>query len=461
MNITLEKTGDLTSEISIQLLPEDYKGKVNEELKKHARKAAMPGFRQGKVPLGMVRKMVGKSVVIDEVTKAISNSLTEYIDEQNLNILGEPLPKVQMEEDDFDVNCESEVNFTFEVGLAPEFELNTGVSETPKRYEIVIDDEFLNKELESYQDRFADISNPEDVGKGDIIYGKLYEVDDKGEAIEEGFEKMIALNPDRVENKKIFKVFEGKKLEDFEDIDIFKLAKKNADVAEILFLEEDELKELKGKSFKFLLKRINRIQKAELNEEFFKKVADSLQWNDDEAIKDEKSFLDKMSEHLVSDMKESSSWYTRNEIQRLLIENHQLSFPDEFLKKWLLKSNEEYTEERIKEEYPDFQKSLTWTMIVGKVQEKYPDSKVEAEELKDNIKEYMRERYADMEEIQNEERLDDLVNYTLQNEEMARMHFKRVSDEKLYQKLEELISVADESINATDFLELIKKNEEK
>ncbi len=282
MNITQESTGNLTANITVLLSPEDYKPQGTEELKKQAKKASMPGFRPGKVPFGLVRKMVGMPVLIEEVNKIVSKALSDYLRDEEINLLGDPMPNTQKTEDDFDVNCEKELDFVFEVGLAPQIEVDYKLKKKPTKYNISIDDAFLSEQIENFKDRFGEVSNPEEVAKGDIMYGRIHEVDGEGNAVEGGFDKMIALNPDRVESKSFFKPYIGKKVDEVFDLDVFKIAKKHADVAEVLFMQEDELKELKGKAMKMELKKINRVETAEMNEEFFGKVAASLQWTPEE-----------------------------------------------------------------------------------------------------------------------------------------------------------------------------------
>ena len=472
LDITQVSTGDLTAAITISLAPEDYKGKVNDELKKQARKANMPGFRPGKVPVGVVRKMVGKAVVIEEVTKTVSDKLSDYIEEEKIKILGDPIPREQKSEEDFDEYCEKEMEFIFDVGLAPEFEINFDLPSNPPLYEIEIDDEFLNKEIENYQDRFADVTNPEDVGEGDIVYGKLSEVDGEGNVIEDGFEKMMALNPARTDNQDIFKAFIGKKLEESVEFDPFTISDDIENVKKELTIEDEDVDALKEKKFQFEVKRVNRVTNAELNEEFFKKVADSLQWENAEEIKEEADFKAKLSEHLKKDMKDSTKWHFRNETQKQLIEIHEMSFPEEFLKKWLKESNknrrgqgqpplegEELAEmeKQVEEEFPEFLKSLKWSLIVGKVNEDNPETVVESEELRDGIKEYLTERYAQFEGGQiSDQQIEEYLNYTLQNEELVRMHYKRMSDEKLYDFLSDKITGDEKSISATEFTALIQ-----
>jgi len=195
LNITHTEIQPLTSEITLHLAPEDYKEQVMKTLKEHAKKANLPGFRPGKVPMGMIKKMVGKSVLIEELNQIIQKELFDYIEKEKLDILGNPIPKDTKSEDYFDLGLNKELEFTFEVGLAPEIELQWDKLEAIEDYEIEIDEEYLEKELENQRERHAEVTNPEEVQEGDIIYGKLEEIDDQEQLVEEGYERMIVLIP--------------------------------------------------------------------------------------------------------------------------------------------------------------------------------------------------------------------------------------------------------------------------
>lgn len=459
MNIQQESTGALTANIHLHLDPADYKDEVYQELKKHARQANVPGFRKGKVPVGMIKKMVGSSVVVEEVNKKVSSALSNFLKDEELRILGHPLPVGQLQEEDFDVDCTKELDFTFEIGLAPEFEVNFDLADAPMLYEIEIDDAFLNQELDSYRDRFADVTNPEEAAEGDIIYGSLEEVNEEGEVVEEGFQRMISLNPTRVENDAFFAPFPGKKIDETVDIDIFTMKEDPAEIGKLLFLEE-EIEELKDKKLQFTLKRLNRIAHAELNEEFFGKVAGMLQWEETE-FESEEAFLSKMREHLTKDMKESAKWHFRNEAQKGLMELNALSLPDEFLKKWMLENEEKYkTEDEVEEAYPEYSKSIVWSLIVEKLKEANEGLQVDREDLETSIRVAIEESFANRGEPIQPEMMEEYVNYSLQNQEMMDMHYNRLTNDRLYEFLEEKITAASGTISATDFLEERKKAQE-
>jgi len=464
MNITQESTGNLTANITVLLSPEDYKPQVTEELKKQAKKASMPGFRPGKVPFGLVRKMVGMPVLIEEVNKIVSKALSDYLRDEEINLLGDPMPNTQKTEEDFDVNCEKELDFVFEVGLAPQIEVDYKLKKKPTKYNISIDDAFLKEQIENFQDRFGDVTNPDEVAKGDIMYGRIHEVDGDGNAVEGGFDKMIALNPDRVESKSFFKPYIGKKVDELFDIDIFKIAKKHADVAEVLFMQEDELKELKGKALKMELKKINRVETAKMDEDFFGKVAASLQWTPEEGetelkIDTEEAFKERMVKQLEKEFEENSKWYYRNEVQKGLMDGNKVDLPDDFLKRWMLKTQKDYTEERVETEYEDFSKSVTWSMIVENIS-KDEDIKVEEEDLKDSIRDFVRKNLPGMGD-DGENREEEYINYIMQNQEMLEQHYRRIRDEKLYDVLEEKVGSKAGKITATKFVEMSKEENDK
>lgn len=269
MEITKELKEQQKAEIKIHLEPDDYKPQVTKRLKEQAKQANIPGFRKGKVPISLVKKMVGMSVLMEELSSQVSESLNQYIESEELSILGEPLPVDQKEEKDFDVNCNIPLDFTFEVGLAPKIDLDYDIAELPPIYQLEVDEEFLNEQIDSLRDRHAEVENPETVAEKDIIYGKLNEVSEEGETVEAGIDKMIALNPMRITKEHAFDPFIGRSLEDTVEIDLHSLVEDPAELNDLLFLEEEDLPKIEGKKLSFTIKKINRTKLAELNQSFF------------------------------------------------------------------------------------------------------------------------------------------------------------------------------------------------
>ncbi|MEO1807008.1 MAG: trigger factor family protein, partial [Bacteroidota bacterium] len=274
MNISLQHKENLTADLTFTLEPADYKDKVTAKIKEYGKQITLPGFRKGKIPLGVLKKMVGTSIMIEEINQMVSQNLYDYINEEELDVLGDPVPQSQMKEEDFDLSFQSDLTFVFEVGLAPEFEATTEFAELPPRYQVKVDDAFLEKEIGIYQDRFGESSTPEDVAKGDIVFGQATFEEEGAEAIpapaaeetEEGAETenddkgvYIPLNPNRLENEAIFAPLEGKSVGDKVEVDYKLIATEPQALADLLFIDVEQATELLEKPSKYEIKRVNRV----------------------------------------------------------------------------------------------------------------------------------------------------------------------------------------------------------
>mgnify|MGYP006269823069 CR=1 FL=1 len=462
MNTTLESTGKLTAQIRLHIDPADYAPQVKEELKKQAKKANMPGFRPGKVPIGIVRRMVGRSVVVETINEMVNQELQDYIKGEKLNLVGDPLITEQKSEEDFDPNAEKEMDFVFDVGFAPEFELNFEIDDLPVRYEVTIDDEYLNETLEQYQERFGGVENPETYEKGDIMYGKVYEADEEGNAVEDGFEQMVPFNPIRFENDAFFEPFYGANLDDEFDLDIKTISEDTEKLAELLFIEADQVEELKNKKLKLQVKRMNRLNTAELNQEFFERMGEELEWEDvDYENMDADAFKEKMRETLAEPQNENAKWFYRNKLRDKIIENHPLEFPDEFLKRWLLKTNEKLDEAKLAEEYPDYVRSLTWSLIVDKMVEANPQIQVTEEDINAELIGNLRNQFLRMGMPLPPDREQEFLQMAQQNQEMVNNAIQSVIATKVFDALDEQIIPERETISSKEFQALLEKEEEK
>ena len=465
MDITKEMTGDLTAAIKIHLQPEDYRGEVNKEINRYAREARMPGFRPGKVPKGLVKRMMGKSVVIEQVSKLVGAELNEYIQQEDLKILGEPIPTEKREEDYFDLDCKKELDFTFEVGLAPTFDLvldNGSESDPLYLYDLEIDEEFLDKEIEANRDRYAEVENPEEVAEGDILYGMLAEKLPE-ESEEEGFKKMIVLSADRIEKPEIFEPFIGKALEHTTDFDIFQITEDSKELSDLLFLEEEEIELIKGKPLSFTLKRINRTTLAEMDEEFFQKVLTAIGHREEtEEPITEEQFREALKGKIAEELETNVSQYFQHKARKHLLDANPVQMPDEFLLKWMKEANSreselpDFDDAKWAEELASLKESLHWSLIMDKLQEAHPELEVTREELEASIVERVRAHTPDATPDMERE----FLNYSLQNQEIMRMHLNRLIGDRLYVVLKEDLAPSTQSITATDFVELMNSESE-
>ncbi len=518
LEITKELKEHQKAEITIHLEPEDYKPQVTKRLKEQAKQANIPGFRPGKVPLSLVKKMVGMNVLLEEVSQKVSESLNNFIQEENIAILGEPLPTNQKGENDFDVNCNIPLDFTFEIGLAPKVDISYDLAELPPVYQLQVDDDFLEQQIEQLRDRFAEVEEQETVQEGDIIYGKLIELDEKGEVVDLGFEKMIPLNPMRVKKEGALTPFNGKSVDETIPVDIYSLVEESSELKGLLFLEEDELAQLAGKSLGFTIKKINRTTPAFLDTTFFHKALglpdptngqvessgsiqpqeeegtsveeiiedeDKVEANEEtpesteseestskeqlndgtenqgeesekEIIEDLNAFKEKLAEKITEEYQNAGSWFFTKEVKDKLIEKHPLTLPDEFLKKWLLASNEnKVTEEQIENEYDQFRESLSWSIILRELEDQQSNLRVTKEDVQNEVRDKLATMFPDMAD------LDSLVEYSLQDQQMMNRYESQLREDRLSAFFVEKFKPEEKAISISEFNEIIDKNKEK
>ncbi|MDT0553107.1 trigger factor [Urechidicola vernalis] len=414
MNITKESIDALNAVVKIEISEVDYKEKVAKVLKDYSKNATIPGFRKGHVPMGMVKKQYGKSVMIDEVNKLIQDSLNKFLVEEKLDILGNPIPKVQ---EDFSWD-EQEFSFEFELGLAPVIDVKLDARKKITQYNIVADEELIDKEVENLQKRFGKMSAKDVVETGVNVTGTF--VNEEKE-IEKKFNFVLEDIKGKVNQKKFIGQNVGAVVE---------LKSKG------LFADEHKLMGATGLDhdavhgleipLAFTIEDITFTELADLDQELFDKIfgegvvtsATELR----EKIKEdaEKQFLGQADQQLL------------NAITEYLIENTKFDLPANFLKKWLAVAGENpLTEEQAAEEFEKSEKGLRYQLIEGQVI-KDNNLQVTMDELKDYAKDFIKAQMAQYGNLNPEEKeLEDIANRVLGNQEEA----KRLQDQLISNKL--------------------------
>jgi trigger factor len=456
LNITLENTGTLTAEITLMIEPEDYREQINEELKNQARRANIPGFRPGKAPVNLVRRMIGKSLAVETITKLVNQQLDGYIKEQNLRLLGEPMPKQEKTAEDFDEYGEKPIDFIFEVGLAPDVSLNFDLPALPVQYEVTVDEDSLTQEIENYRLRLGGIETPEVSGPGDLIYAQLSEVDETGAEVEGGISRMVGLSDSRIPNKAFLEQFTGMKLNDKVLVsNLLEAADTPEQSLAALFIEEFTPEEVQGKRFTAEARRITRLTKAEMNPEFFKALSEHVGLQLEEPPADEAALRSALREFLEGEYQKEALSFYRTQLREALKAAHPLSFPEDFLRRWMLRTGENATPESIEKEFPSLIDNLHWSLITGKILEEYPDVRVTEEEMNEQLHEYVHEL---MGRFRGENQPDEEVylKYVRENEELMNLQYRRVRDRKLFEFLSDKIRPQQELIAASAFQALVK-----
>jgi trigger factor len=440
MNITKENIDALNAVVKVEISSEDYQEKVAQILKDYRKKADVHGFRKGQVPMGMVKKQYGKSVMIDEVNKLLQESLNNFLVEEKLDILGNPLPKIQ---DDFSWETD-DYAFEFELGLAPEFEVDLTAKKKITQYNIVADDELLNKELANIQKRFGKLISKETIEEGDNITGTFVNE-------EKAIDKKSTIELDTIKGKVNKKKFIGKKVGDKIELKSKGLFDDDHKLMGALGLTHDEIHGLEI-PLTFSVEEINVTELAEVNQELFDKVFGP------NVVKSETELKARIKEDAEKQFLTQSDQQLLNAITEYLVENTTFELPSEFLKKWLAVAGENpMTSEQANEEFEKSEKGLRYQLIEGKIL-KENNLQINFEELNNFTKGFVKSQMAQYGQLNPAEKeLDDIVQRVLSNKDEAKRLQEQLVSQKLLNFYKEKITFKVKKVNYEQFVKEVYK----
>ena len=318
MNIAQEKINDLHSRIKISITPEDYTGRVEEQLKKLRKNVNMPGFRQGNVPTGLVKKMYGKSAIADEVGKIAVNNLYQFIQDNKIDFLGDPILAEESPSLDFDFGKEYEV--IYELGILPEVKIEIP-GEKFRYYEIEIDADTLNENIDAQRRRMGKNIEAEQVEDGDMVMGEFFEADENGNPVEGGFSKQTYIFHNRINSDEAKQKLIGAKAGDVIAITPLEAYKDDTTAEMYLGLKKEELAE-KNAVMRFRVEKANRMEAAELNQEFFDALFGPGKVNSEEEFRTE------LSNILKRDAQTEADFRLLNDIRARILETHRFDIPE-------------------------------------------------------------------------------------------------------------------------------------
>jgi trigger factor len=376
LEIVLDKKDTTNASIKIKLNEADYQPKVTEKLKEYGKKAAIKGFRPGKVPPALLKKMFGKSILIEEINTLLSNSVTNYIKENELPIVGDPLPG-RDDADKIDWDNQKEFEFSYEVGLIPDFDYDLTALSVQK-YEVDVNDEQVELTIGNLQKRYGQYTHPDEVQEEDFVIGNLKA--DAGDFTKEG----VYLSVNRVKPE-YQPLFVGKKKGDTITFDLQNTLEKPEYVGFLTGLAKEEAAALTG-DFTLTVTDIERMQPAALDEELFGKVLGPG------VATDEASFREKIRTNMTDIYRKDAEQLLVKQVRDQLVENTAIELPDEFLKRWLLTANKDVTSEQVEKEFDAFLKELKWDVIKNRVA-KDAGIKVEHTDVMDRTKAMIREQF--------------------------------------------------------------------
>ena len=450
MNVSLKNTDATRGVLTLEIVKADYAEQVEKNLRGIRQKANFPGFRKGMVPMGMVKKMFGKSALAEEVNKLISENITAYIRDNHLHILGEPLPS-ETEQTKVDFDTQEDFEFCFDVALAPEINIELSKADKLPYYQIKIDDEMVDKQLEAYQANFGTYKEVEDVEEKDLVKGTLAELEN-GTPKENGIVVEDAvLMPMYVKEETEKAKFVGAKKH---SVVVFNPHKAyegaEAEIASFLKIDKEQVAAHTG-DFSFEIKEVTRHANAELNQELFDKVFGK------DVVTSEEEFKNKIREALAEQFTPQSDFKFLTDARDLLVQKAgELSFADDLLKRWLLAADEKNTKEKIDEEYPHIVEDLTYQLIREKL---VVDNglKVENADLEDFAKRVAKAQFAQYGMLSVPE--DVLGNYAkdlLKNKQTFQNIFNRAMEEKMAGWLKEQIELDVKEVTLDEYNKLME-----
>lgn len=453
MELNFNKIDDLNATLVVELAKTDYAEAVEKELKKHQKQAVIKGFRPGSAPLSMIKNMYGKSILIDEINRLASQGLYNYLKEQNIDIIAQPLPSEKVQSD-IDIENKEIYTFAFDLGLAPTFEFNISENDSLDKYIIEVSEDEVTKELETLRTRHGVMEAAESAGEKDVVYGIANELNENSETFEGGIlDKNISFTPELIKDETVKNAILGITKDQTINVNIFNLFNENHSIiASTLGISKEAVADL-NPIFSLKITDIQSRKLAELDQNLFNTVMG------EGVVTDLETFKTKIKENLEEYYRSESDHQIEHMISHLLEEKHNVPLPNEFLKRWLLNSKEEqYNTENIDERYENESKVLKEILIREKAAAKF-NITIEQEDIEQASLGYT---------------LSMFRNYGLQNPDYE--FVKKFSDDslkkpefveqmndiairrKVYNKIKEIISYKEIPVTIEEFYKRIEEH---
>lgn len=441
MNISKTEIDPLNAELTITVGPADYEGKVNDALKRAQKQAAMPGFRPGKVPAGLIKKQYGKSILVDELNRLLNDTLHNYINEQKLEILGNPMPK---EDHMVDFDKGTEYTFKYELGLAPNFDYKVDNNQSFVYNTVKIDDELVEKYIQDVKRNYGKPSNPDVSAEKDVLYVDIVELDPENNIVPGGVFKSTSIGIDRLKNEDTRKKLTGLSKDAKIVMNVNDLYETAVDKSISLGLDKDAAEHFNA-NLQLTVRSIARMEDAELNQELFDKIYGAG------VINSEEDFRNKIKSELGMMFAQDTDRKFFNDVEKSLVEKLDIKLPDEFLKRWLMAVNEKpISKEQLEAEYPNYAKSMQWKLIENKIIKNHGIT-VTADEAKEETKSYVRSQYARYGQTPTEEEVNKIADSIMGKEQEIQKIFENLYSKKVLDLMKENFKLENKEVSYDEF----------
>ena len=450
MNIVRKDLDQNNAVVTLLIEKADYTEQVDKKLREARKKANIPGFRPGMVPAGLIKKMYGKQMVAEEINKMVSDSLYNYIRENDVNVLGEPLPNVT-EQKAIDFDTQEDFEFVFDLGIAPEFDVELTKKDKVKFYTITVSDEMIENQVKSYTGRYGKYIQEDVVEEKDMLKGELLEMAD-GKVNESGIKAQDAtLTAAYMKDDAQKALFVGAKKGDIIIFNPTTAFENETEISSMLKISKEAAKEITS-DFQLKIESITRYHESAIDQELFDKVYG------EGVVKSEEEFRAKIKENIQENLAADSEYKFGVDAQKMLVEKYNdLAFPEEFLKRWVLSSNENITSETLEEDFPKMIENLKWQLIKNKL-EKANNVKVEKEDIDGYARKMAKAQFAQYGMIGMDDEI--IANYAkdmMKKEETFRNIMDKVSEEKVLAAIKDSVKLDTKEITIEEFNKMFEE----
>ncbi len=445
MNITKTNVDDLNAVIKLHITKEDYEERVNETLKEYRKKANIDGFRSGKVPMGIVKKMYGNAVLVDEINKLISDKLVGYIYENKINVLGEPLPN-EAETKPIDWEKDEEFEFAYDIAVSPEFSVKMSKREKLNYYKIKVSEDMIDNKVDHNTKVYGKNELAQEVEEGkELLRGVMVQVDADGQEVEGGIKnENTTMSLEYMKEDDIRKAFNGAKVGDAIVFNPSLAYPNKADYASMLSISKEEAENIDS-DFRFTLTEINKFIPAEVNQELFDKVYG------EGTVSSVEEFRNKVKAEIEEYLVNDSEYKFSVDAKEKFVKKLDIALPESFLKRWIVATNKEMTEEMVEKDFNNYADDIRWQLIKSKIIEEN-ELKVEEEDIKELAKLHAKiqmQQYG----LTNlpEEHLEGFAAKILENENEKKQLLEKARENKVFGCIKESIKIEDKEVEVEEF----------
>ncbi|MBS1979481.1 MAG: trigger factor [Bacteroidetes bacterium] len=447
MNITLDKPSPTDGLIRVSMQESDYLPKVEEKVKEYSRKMNIKGFRQGKVPAGVVRKMFGKSILVEEVNHLLSHAVSDYIREKKLNVLGDPMPNEEKARL-IDWDLQKDFEFEFKVGIVEDFKVELSSDIKLTAHIINVDQKMIDETLEDIKRRFGNLAYPDESSETDNLFGDVTDAS--------GNKKSSYIQISKL-NQTAQKKFVGLKKESELSFDVEEISSDLQVIAQAINVSEEEAGKAKG-LYTLKVTNITHMEPAVINQELFDKVFGK------DVVKSEEEFMNKIRETIAENYKRESDHLLEHEIQHYMTDHVKVNMPDEFLKTWLKTTGDgSITDDVLSKEFNDYKTGLKWDLIKNRIADEH-QIKVEGDEVRSRAKDMIAQQFgaAGIAE-QLGDRFDKIADNYLAGQDGKGENFMRIYNQMRHDKImkvvREKITVNEKKVTLDEFKKLAEQHQ--